>query len=60
MSYIHSRKDRLEYVSASSLENTGKMVELLVDRFVNAACLPFERTIPDDIKKKVDEYLLKK
>ena len=60
MSYIHSRKDRLEYVSASSLESTGKMVELLVDRFVNAACLPFERTIPDDIKKKVDEYLLKK
>ena len=60
MSYIHCRKDRLEYVSAASLESTGKMIELVVDRFVNAACLPFERTIPEDIKKKVDDYLLKK
>ncbi len=60
MSYIHSRRDVIDYVCAPSLEKTGRIVLLFAERMNRAACLPFERKIPDDIRKKVDEYLSKK
>ncbi|MBR4234933.1 MAG: M28 family peptidase [Clostridia bacterium] len=60
MSYIHSRRDKLDYVSAASLARTGKMIKLFAERMANARVLPVERKIPDDIKKKIADYLAKK
>ena len=60
MSYIHSRRDVIDYVCAPALEKTGRIALLFTQRMDKAVCLPFERKIPDDIRKKVDEYLSKK
>ena len=60
MRYIHSRRDKLDYVSAASLARTGKMIKLFAERMANARVLPVERKIPDDIKKKIADYLAKK
>ncbi len=60
MSYIHNRNDVIDYVCASALENTAKMALFFTERMDKAAVLPFERKIPDEMKKKVDEYLMKK
>ena len=60
MSYIHCRKDIIDFVCASSLEKTGEIMFLFTDSMDKAVCLPFERSIPDEMKKKVDNYLMKK
>ncbi len=60
--YIHDRRDNLRsgYISANALDVTLQQTLLLTDRVANAAVFPIEKTISDDIKKKVDEYLFKK
>ncbi len=60
--YIHDRRDNLKsnYISAAALDITLQQTLLLLQRVANAAVFPIEKTISDDIKKKVDEYLFKK
>ena len=60
MSYIHSRKDVIDYVCPAALQKSADIALLFTDRMDKAVCLPFERKIPDEMKKKVDEYLMKK
>ena len=60
MSYIHNRNDVIDYVCPSALQKTAEVAFLFTERMDKAAAMPFERKIPDDIKKKVDEYLMKK
>jgi len=60
MSYIHNRNDVIDYVCAASINRTYEMVKLFVERMANCAIMPFEKKIPDGIKKKVDDYLCKK
>ncbi len=60
MSYIHNRNDIIDYVSAKSLQKTAELTFLFTERMDKAACLPFERKMPEEMKKKVDEYLMKK
>ena len=60
MSYIHNRNDVIGYVSAKALQKSADIALLFAERMDKAVCLPFERKIPDEMKKKVDEYLMKK
>ena len=60
MSSIHSRKDVIDYVCPAALQKSADIALLFTDRMDKAVCLPFERKIPDEMKKKVDEYLMKK
>ena len=59
--YIHDRRDNLKsrYIDERALDITLQQALVLSKRVVNAAAFPIERKISDEIKKKVDEYLLK-
>jgi len=55
--FIHDRNDTLRFLSAEALEKTNRIVELFASRVVNSRTFPIPRTIPDDIKEKVLNYL---
>lgn len=55
----HLRHDNLTPISGDALAYTAQFVEAFSDRTVNAYMFPVGHDIPDDIKKKVDKYLLK-
>ncbi len=55
--YGHNRFDVMEFISASSLKNTGEMCKLIAEKIVNAAVLPIDRKLPEDIVDKVKDYL---
>ncbi|MCH5288106.1 MAG: M28 family peptidase [Christensenellaceae bacterium] len=59
--YIHDRRDNLKsnYIDEKSLDITLQQALYLAKRVVNASVFPIERKINDDIRKKVDDYLLK-
>ncbi len=60
-SYLHTPRDVIDYLSPQSLERSGRFVERFLRRYVTeAAALPFERTIPDEQKKKIREYFEKR
>ena len=40
-------------------EDTDFVIKF-VDRMANAAECPVERTIPDNVKEKIDKYLMRK
>ena len=60
--YIHDRRDNLKsnYIDAKALDVTLQQALLLSQRVVNSAVFPIEKTISDEIRKKVDDYLFKK
>ena len=58
--FIHCRYDIIDYLSADALAHTTKHVVDFCGRLVNSAVFPEKREIPEDMKKKVDEYLYKK
>lgn len=60
MSYIHNRRDIIDFVCASAMQTTGDIAFLFTDKMDKASCLPFARSIPEEMKKKVDNYLMKK
>ncbi|HNX14880.1 MAG TPA: M28 family metallopeptidase [Oscillospiraceae bacterium] len=55
----HNRHDTLKPLSADSLRNTAEFVAMFSERVANAAMFPIARTIPDEMVKKIDKYLLK-
>lgn len=57
MSYIHNRRDVIDYISADALAGTGNIALLLARRMDGAKVFPVERVIPDDMKQKIDKYL---
>ena len=59
--YIHDRRDNLKsgYLDEKSLDITLQQALMLAKHVVNAKVFPIERTISDEIRKKVDEYLFK-
>lgn len=59
--YIHDRRDNLKsnYIDEKSLDITLQQALSFSQRVVNATVFPIERKISDEIRKKVDEYLLK-
>jgi len=60
-SYLHSPRDVVDYLSPEVLERNGRFVERFLRRYVTeAAVLPFERTIPEEQKKKIRDYFEKR
>lgn len=54
---MHSTEDSIRWLSPKALQAQGEFTELYLTRYVSeAAAFPFERKIPDEHKKKVEEY----
>ena len=58
--YIHNRFDTLSFLSAEALEKTTRIVLAFGREMANAAVLPVERKIPQNIVEEVEKYLYKK
>ena len=57
---IHSRYDTAEVLSMEQLEKDIGFITAFTARMADAAVCPVSRTIPDKIKKELDEYLYRK
>ncbi|MDH5792032.1 MAG: hypothetical protein OEZ44_07565, partial [Candidatus Bathyarchaeota archaeon] len=54
---MHSTEDVVRWLSPKTLQAQGEFAELFLTRYVaEAAAFPFERKVPDDHKKKIEEY----
>lgn len=60
--FIHERRDNLKtgYLDEHALDQTLRQALLLAKRLDGAKVFPIKRSIPDQLKEKVDEYLFKK
>ncbi len=58
--YIHNRHDVIKYLDYKNLEKTGDYLIKLVEKIDKSNYVPFDLSIPADIKDKVDKYLFKK
>ncbi|MDD4291379.1 MAG: M28 family metallopeptidase [Clostridia bacterium] len=56
-SHIHTRNDTMFFLSEPALKITADFVEQFAIRYVNSFTFPVPRTIPKEIKEKVDKYL---
>ena len=57
---IHNRYDTLALMSGSQMAEDIRFLITFVDRMANARYCPVERTIPDNMKEKLDIYLNRK
>ena len=57
---IHCRYDTLELLSMEQLERDAAFITEFTRRMADAAVCPVDRTIPENIKKQLDEYLYRK
>ena len=57
--HIHNRHDTMSFISKESLEKTYSFLEYISKKLINANVFPIKREIPENIKKKIDEYLFK-
>ena len=58
--YIHDRFDTLSFLSADMLEKTTRIVLEFGKEMANAALVPVERKIPQNIVEDVEKYRYKK
>ena len=58
--YIHNRFDTLDFLSADALAKTTRTVLAFAQEMANAAVLPVERKIPQNMVDEVEKYLYKK
>lgn len=58
--YIHDRFDTLSFLSADMLEKTTRIVLEFGKEMAEAALVPVERKIPQNIVEDVEKYLYKK
>ncbi|SHJ99875.1 Zn-dependent amino-or carboxypeptidase, M28 family [Hathewaya proteolytica DSM 3090] len=56
---IHNRYDLIDVLSPEVLYNTMVFVRDFSEKLINAGAMPVERKIPEDLVKKIDEYLQK-
>ena len=57
---IHNRYDTLEVMSAQQMADDMEFIRNFVERMANAKRCPVARVIPDNMKDKLDIYLLRK
>ena len=57
---IHCRYDLKEVLSMEQLQKDINFLTTFTKRFANAATCPVSRTIPEKIRKELDEYLYRK
>ncbi len=58
--YIHTRHDKLFFLSAEGLKPTIESAALLTDHVANAIVMPIARKIPANLAEEVNKYLGKK
>ena len=58
--YIHNRFDTLDFLSDEALAKTTRIVLAFAQEMANAALLPVERKIPQNMVEEVEKYLFKK
>ncbi len=54
---IHNSYDTQKSVSAEQMQKDIEFIKTFTERMANAKSCPVARDIPDDVKKKLDEYL---
>ena len=57
---IHNSYDTAASISPNQMQQDIAAITAFVDRMANAAFCPVERTIPDNMKEKLDKYLCRK
>ncbi|HIE05917.1 MAG TPA: M20/M25/M40 family metallo-hydrolase [bacterium (Candidatus Stahlbacteria)] len=60
-SYLHTTRDSIDHLSEEALAIQGKFIETWLRRYiVEAYVFPFEKNIPDKIKKNIADYFDKR
>jgi aminopeptidase YwaD len=54
--FIHTRHDVMDFLSAEALEKTTIITKEFSESVVNSIVFPIERKIPENMRKKLDEY----
>lgn len=57
--FIHNRNDVIDFLSAEALEKTTIIAKEFGEAMINAAVFPFERKIPENMRKELDQYFHK-
>ena len=57
---IHNSYDTMALMKAEQMEDDIAVISAFADRMANAVCLPVKRTMPDNMKDKLDIYLCRK
>jgi len=55
LSFGHTPDDRIEFVSPKELENLASFVYRFVRRAADSEWLPFERKLPDELRKELEK-----
>ena len=59
--YLHSPRDVVDFLGPEPLAVQGRFIETFLQRYVaGARAFPFERQIPEEMQKKIREYLEKR
>jgi len=58
--YIHDRHDQLFFMDSKNLYRTAQFVKVFAERVINSYVFPVPREMPENMVKKIDEYLNKK
>jgi len=54
---MHSTEDSMRWLNPRAIQMQGEFIELFIKRYVaDSAGFPFEWKVPDDQKKKIEEY----
>jgi hypothetical protein len=57
---IHNSYDTIELMRGEQMEEDIAFIAAFTERMANAKCCPVKRTIPDNMKDKLDIYLTRK
>lgn len=57
---IHNCHDTIAVMSGRQMAEDMEFLISFTDRMANAKCCPVERTVPDNMKEKLDEYMGRK
>ena len=57
---IHNSYDTVKVMKTSQMQKDIEFITAFASRMANSQLCPVSRTIPDNIKEKLDEYLLRK
>ncbi len=55
--FIHCRHDIIKYLTPEALENTCTFVNKFAQDIVNSPVFPVKKEMPEEMVKKIDEYL---
>ena len=57
---IHSRRDKIDFMSKEAFASSLTLIQTFLDRMVNAYLFPVKKIIPDNMKEEIDYYYLRK